>query len=142
MCNGKSRCRCEGVKGSRVSGSSIVCVKRLSNSSVHASMQQDAETEAAKWNAVIVNFIIYTCVFPTVKCQNVLYHTNTISHLLSLKQVSLILKTLSKQTWHQGHSAAVKPHGCVKNNTLYSNFHNHNARVLQLQLSCVSLVRS
>ncbi len=30
---------------------------------------QDAETEAAKWNSAIFKFIIYTCAFPTVKCQ-------------------------------------------------------------------------
>lgn len=31
---------------------------------------QEPETEAAKWNSAIVDFITYTCVFPTVTCQN------------------------------------------------------------------------
>ncbi len=32
---------------------------------------QDPETEAAKWNSVIINFIIHTCAFLTVTCQNI-----------------------------------------------------------------------
>lgn len=51
-------------------------------------------------------------------------------------------KKLSKQIWHQRHSATVKPHCCIKNNTLYSNFHNQNARMLPLQLSSGTPVRS
>ena len=35
--------------------------------SLHAEYQV-SETEAAKWNLAIINFIIYTCVFPTVTC--------------------------------------------------------------------------
>lgn len=33
---------------------------------------QDSETEATKWNALVFHFITYTCAFPTVTCQNVL----------------------------------------------------------------------
>ena len=29
---------------------------------------QGPETEAAKWNSAIINFIIYTCAFPTGTC--------------------------------------------------------------------------
>ncbi len=32
---------------------------------------QDIDAEAAKWNSAIIHFIIYTCAFPTVTCQNV-----------------------------------------------------------------------
>ncbi len=32
---------------------------------------QNPETEAAKWNAAIIHFIIYTCAFPTVTCPHV-----------------------------------------------------------------------
>ncbi len=38
--------------------------------SQHA-QHQDPETEAAKWNSAVIHFIIYTCDFPTVSCQNV-----------------------------------------------------------------------
>ena len=31
-------------------------------------------SEAAKWNSAIFHFIIYTCVFPIVKSQNVFWH--------------------------------------------------------------------
>ncbi len=44
----------------------------VSHDSVTVSRQaqhQDPETEAAKWNSVIINFIIYTCAFPTETCQ-------------------------------------------------------------------------
>ncbi len=32
---------------------------------------QDPETEAAKWNSAIIDFIIYTCAFLILTCQNV-----------------------------------------------------------------------
>ncbi len=41
-------------------------------SSVPVSQQelyQDPETEAAKWNSAIIDFIIYACAFPTVTWQ-------------------------------------------------------------------------
>lgn len=31
---------------------------------------QDPEPEAATWNSNIIHFIIYTCAFPPVTCQN------------------------------------------------------------------------
>ncbi len=38
---------------------------------------QDPETEAAKWNSTIFNFVIYTCALPTVTCQNCFFPTVT-----------------------------------------------------------------
>ena len=32
---------------------------------------KDPETEVAKWNTAIINFIIYTCVFPYLLCHNI-----------------------------------------------------------------------
>lgn len=34
--------------------------------------RQDPETEGAKWNLAIINFITNTCAFSPVTCQNVL----------------------------------------------------------------------
>ncbi len=41
---------------------------------------QDPETEAAEWNSAVINFIIYTCTFPTVTCQNVFRETGPYCH--------------------------------------------------------------
>lgn len=37
----------------------------------HCAQYQDAETEGAKWNSVVILFIIYTHAFLTVTCQYV-----------------------------------------------------------------------
>ncbi len=44
---------------------------------------QDPETEAAKWNSAIINYIMCACAFPTETCQNVCWPTG-ISYLTAV----------------------------------------------------------
>ncbi len=43
----------------------------INDDSVLFSVPLNPETEAAKWNSAIINFISYTCAFHTLTCQNV-----------------------------------------------------------------------
>ncbi len=56
---------------------------------------QDPETEAAKWNSAIIHFIIYTCAFLTVTCQNVSYKKtfSFLSFLMDGQMVTFRIKT-------------------------------------------------
>ncbi len=52
---------------------SSVPVRHDSVTVSHYEQYQDPETEAAKWKSAIIYHIIYTCAFPTVMCQNILF---------------------------------------------------------------------
>ena len=63
---------------------------------------QDPETEATKWNSAVINFIIYTCAFPAVTCQNVFLEKGfccAVSPLVAWQPHSEVKTVGSHCTW-------------------------------------------
>ena len=46
---------------------------------------QDPETESDTWDSAIIHFIIYTCAFPSVNCQNVFWEKKKAYSCAALK---------------------------------------------------------